>query len=247
MVERTLLVNIAGGHCIKLHATARQIKARLQISYPDAEISIIDLDKSYQRRNEANLKDYSYKDYDFESLYNKLYRLKNVVVPFNGTSVCQSGQNTSNSQHISVVILCGCYALYDKRINNLCNLKIYIDSDSDKRLINLIKEKKCLEGHDLNVLLTEYMDHLRIEMDRYIQPTRASADLIIPTTDEKLGEEILVSGISHLIKFNDSVTNGSEGKNNCSSMLQKSTSQQPLWDFQGEFMDVEKSRYYDLS
>lgn len=236
MVEKTLLVNIAGGHATELYITARHIKARLLISYPDAEFNIIDLDKLYQNKDRAGLKNYSHKDYDFALLYNELYRQKN-----------DGSKNRSRGRSRNIIILCGCYALYDKRINNLSDLKVYIDSDSDKRLINLIRKKECLEGHELNMLLTEYMDHLRIEMDRYIQPTRASADLIIPTTDEKLGEEILISGIFHLIKCNDSETNKTGNNSNSVSILKDCKNHQPLWDFQGEFMDLEKSRYYDLS
>lgn len=249
MVEKTLLVNIAGGHCTGLYNTATKIKARLDISYPHARICIIDLDKSYgnKSKNGENLKDYSYRDYDFDSLYDELYKMKNVA-PLDRKLECKDGDDSDGIglvSSISIIILCGCYALYDKRISNLSDLKIYVDSDSDKRLINLIREKRCSKGQELNKLLTEYMDHLRSEMNRYIQPTRATADLIIPTAEEKLSEEIIISGIFQLIESNNPVT--SLDWDNSTHMIQRSKHQQPLWDFQGEFMDVEKSRYYNLS
>lgn len=229
MVERSFLVNIAGGHATGIGDLSIQIEKKLIDAFPEAKIQIINLDQSSRVANGP--KYYSYKDYDFDTLYNKILGLKNTVE--NGTPL------SSKDDKIRVItILCGCYALYDKRINKLSDLKVFLDSDADKLLINLIKKRNCTDPKELSSLLNEYMDHLRVEMDRYIQPTRAFADIIIPSKNETLGKEIVVNGIFQLVNSKD-VT--------CHSLLTTPHTDQPLWDFQGERMDVEKSRYYDLS
>ncbi|CAL9735326.1 putative uridine kinase Das2p [Monosporozyma servazzii] len=229
MVERSFLVNIAGGHATGIDELSKQIEKKLVQTFPDAKIQILNLDQSSRLVNGP--KYYSYKDYDFDMLYNQILGLKNAVE--NGTPLC------SKDDKIRVItILCGCYALYDKRINRLSDLKVFLDSDADKLLINLIKKRNCTDPKELSSLLNEYMDNLRVEMDRYIQPTRAFADIIIPSKNETLGKEIVVNGIFQLVNSKDATGH---------SLLTTPHTDQPLWDFQGERMDVEKSRYYDLS
>lgn len=229
MVDRSLLVNIAGGHATGIYDISTQIEKRLLDAFLKAKIQIINLDESLTLT--SGPKYYSYKDYDFDTLYNQISKLKTVV---DTRTPIQS-----NDHKIRVItILCGCYALYDKRIKKLSDLKVFLDCDADKRLINLIKKRECTETKELSSLLTEYMDHLRVEMDKYIQPTRAFADIIIPRKNETLGKEIVVNGIFQLVNGKDATGH---------KLLSTAHKDQPLWDFQGERMDVEKSRYYDLS
>lgn len=230
MPTRSLLISIGGGHATGLYELSEQIKTRLEEAFHDIKVEIIDLDlQRLNLKGNTATRYYSYKDYNFDLLYDHLVGIKTN----NGDN--KDGRNV-------VTILCGSYSLYDKRINCLADLKVYLDSDADKRLINLIRQRD-VDGLDgLSHLIAEYMDHLRVEMDRYIQPTRMFADLVIPTKSESLGCEIVCSGIFKLVDRTKSET-----------LLKSSTGQpnipvsQPLWDFQTEQLDVEKGRYYDLS
>ena len=44
------------------------------------------------------------------------------------------------------------------------------------------------------------MDHLRIEMQKYIAPTRANADLIIPCSNDRTGSAIITDGIVKIME-----------------------------------------------
>ncbi|EGA59324.1 YDR020C-like protein [Saccharomyces cerevisiae FostersB] len=195
--------------------------------YNSINIRVINLDNMI----EGNIKSYNNNDYDFDNILNLVYE-KHAVTSQNDMI------QHDYEDPIDLIIVCGCYALYDERINEISQLKVFLDSDADKRLISLIKKKNVGSNEQLAQLITEYMDHLRPEMQQYIEPTRTFADLIIPSTNENLGRAVLVDGIVKAIEDTKSQIEG----NNTNNKIRPR-----LWDFEAETMDLEKDRYYDLS
>ncbi|EDO19262.1 hypothetical protein Kpol_1036p4 [Vanderwaltozyma polyspora DSM 70294] len=218
-----IIVSIGGGHATGSVELANVIRQSLVKKYKQSDIRIIDLDSKVDKLNRK----YSNADFDFESLYVELTTNDKDNV----------GKNEQGDDPCEIIFVCGCYSLYDEKIRSISKLKVYLDSDADKRLINLIQFNKIETPTELSGLLSEYMDNLRDEMIKHIEPTRVYADLIIPYTNETIGSAIMLDGISKVIeelKGNDKVINLEHNKI-------------PLLNFEAERIDVQKSRYYDLS
>lgn len=225
-----VIISIGGGHATGVMEAGTQIKQSLVKIFPHTNIRIIDLDALSDRKP----KYYSHKDYDFDAVHRQLTEGGH----FTKTVAIKNANDANSSDPIELVLLCGCYALYDERINNLAQLKVFLDSDGDKRLINLINLRKIATGEELSELLTEYMDHLRVEMHKFIGPTRANADLIIPCTNDNTGCAIITDGIVRVVQ-------DIRGSGHHTHSFAK---QSPLLlDFEAERMNVEKERYYDLA
>ncbi|CAI4055045.1 hypothetical protein N7582_000232 [Saccharomyces uvarum] len=226
--ERRIIVSIGGGHATGVGAIALDLQNTFKNLFNSINIRVINLDNMI----EGDIKSYNNGDYDFDNILNLVYE-KHAITSQN--DVIQHDYEDP----IDLIIVCGCYALYDKRINAISQLKVFLDSDADKRLISLIKKKNVDTNEQLAQLITEYMDHLRPEMQQYIEPTRVFADLIIPSTNENLGRAILVDGIVKAIE---------ETKSQMGEASSSNSKVRPrLWDFEAETMDLEKDRYYDLS
>ncbi|AJU59972.1 Das2p [Saccharomyces cerevisiae YJM244] len=225
--EKRIVISIGGGHATGVGAIALDLQNTFKSLYNSINIRIINLDNMI----EGNIKSYNNNDYDFDNILNLVYE-KHAVTSQNDMI------QHDYEDPIDLIIVCGCYALYDKRINEISQLKVFLDSDADKRLISLIKKKNVGSNEQLAQLITEYMDHLRPEMQQYIEPTRTFADLIIPSTNENLGRAVLVDGIVKAIEDTKSQIEG----NNTNNKIRPR-----LWDFEAETMDLEKDRYYDLS
>ncbi|CAI4910539.1 ANL_HP_G0182940.mRNA.1.CDS.1 [Saccharomyces cerevisiae] len=225
--EKRIVISIGGGHATGAGAIALDLQNTFKSLYNSINIRVINLDNMI----EGNIKSYNNNDYDFDNILNLVYE-KHAVTSQNDMI------QHDYEDPIDLIIVCGCYALYDKRINEISQLKVFLDSDADKRLISLIKKKNVGSNEQLAQLITEYMDHLRPEMQQYIEPTRTFADLIIPSTNENLGRAILVDGIVKAIEDTKSQIEG----NNTNNKIRPR-----LWDFEAETMDLEKDRYYDLS
>ncbi|CAI4974148.1 BAD_collapsed_G0009060.mRNA.1.CDS.1 [Saccharomyces cerevisiae] len=225
--EKRIVISIGGGHATGVGAIALDLQNTFKSLYNSINIRVINLDNMI----EGNIKSYNNNDYDFDNILNLVYE-KHAVTSQNDMI------QHDYEDPIDLIIVCGCYALYDKRINEISQLKVFLDSDADKRLISLIKKKNVGNNEQLAQLITEYMDHLRPEMQQYIEPTRTFADLIIPSTNENLGRAVLVDGIVKAIEDTKSQIEG----NNTNNKIRPR-----LWDFEAETMDLEKDRYYDLS
>ncbi|CAI4325069.1 AAC_HP2_G0008680.mRNA.1.CDS.1 [Saccharomyces cerevisiae] len=225
--EKRIVISIGGGHATGVGAIALDLQNTFKSLYNSINIRVINLDNMI----EGNIKSYNNNDYDFDNILNLVYE-KHAVTSQNDMI------QHDYEDPIDLIIVCGCYALYDERINEISQLKVFLDSDADKRLISLIKKKNVGSNEQLAQLITEYMDHLRPEMQQYIEPTRTFADLIIPSTNENLGRAVLVDGIVKAIEDTKSQIEG----NNTNNKIRPR-----LWDFEAETMDLEKDRYYDLS
>lgn len=224
---RQIVVSIGGGHATGVVETGEEIKKSLDSIFPSTNVKVINLDKLDSNKP----RQYNYKDYDFDQVYKEIRgagQKRSAVVG----NVEPHGQDP-----VEIVLLCGCYALYDNKINEIVQLKVFLDSDGDKRLINLIHQEHITTREQLAGLLTEYLDHLRQEMQKYIQPTRAQADLIIPSNFDTTARAIIVDGICKIV----------EALKGNHSPLAISKVSPLLLDFETEAMDVEKERYYDLS
>lgn len=218
-----ILVTIAGAQGTEVSSLSRAI-----LNSVTDKVEVIQLDKLILN---SEARRYDYHDYNFSQI--KQY--------INETF-------TKMESKIKIIILCGCYALYDKEINKLSQLKIFMECDSDKRLINLIKDTDPLDSlttNNLSNLLKEYMDNIREEMNKYVLPTRQFADIIIPQNNDILGQLIVVDGIKHLIKEKEQYVLTETAKE---PFRKKTTSDDKMyWNYQKELLDLEKNRYLDLS
>lgn len=224
---KRVIISIAGGHATGSVQLAINIKESLAKIFTSTKISVIDLDKMVKKEN----RNYTNSDYDFTKLYEDLTTISNGTV--------SQDRDVKSENPLEIILLCGCYALYDEQLRSLCKLKVFIDSDGDKRLIKLIQSIGIENPEELSLLISEYMDHLRIEMQNFIQPTRAFADLVIPCTNDNIGSAILLDGIVKVVqemKGND--------PNEAGVLYPKKSA---LLSFEAERMDLQKGRYYDLS
>ncbi|KAI8372936.1 uridine kinase family-domain-containing protein [Radiomyces spectabilis] len=83
---------------------------------------------------------------------------------------------------VDVIMLEGTLLFYPKSLRDLMFMKIFIDVDSEKRLVRRVQKAKSRNGHTLSIkeLLTEYVEFVKPMFDDYILPTKKFADLIIP-------------------------------------------------------------------
>ena len=78
------------------------------------------------------------------------------------------------------VIFEGILALYDQEVRDLFDIKIFVDTPSDIRLIRRIKRDISERGRSLESILKQYEDTVIPSHDQFIEPTKKYADLIIP-------------------------------------------------------------------
>jgi uridine kinase len=87
-----------------------------------------------------------------------------------------------------IVILEGLLALWDERLRALMGLKIFVEADADVRLMRRLVRDVHERGRTLDSTVAQYRDSIRPMHRRYVEPTKAFADMVVDTTELTLEE-----------------------------------------------------------
>ena len=99
-----------------------------------------------------------------------------------------------------VIIIEGIMTLHYKKLRDMMDLKIFVDTDSDVRLIRNIRRDVVERGRTVDMVLDRYEKVLKPMHEQFIEPTKKFADLIIPWGgDNKTGIHILTPYIEGIV------------------------------------------------
>lgn len=79
-----------------------------------------------------------------------------------------------------VVIIEGILVLYMEEIRQMCNMKIFVDTDDDVRLARRIQRDVAERGRDVAGVIEQYTRFVKPAFDSFVAPSRRHADVIIP-------------------------------------------------------------------
>ena len=99
-----------------------------------------------------------------------------------------------------VIIIEGIMALHYKKLRDMMDLKIFVDTDDDVRLIRNIRRDVVERGRTVDMVLDRYEKVLKPMHEQFIEPTKKFADLIIPWGgDNRTGIHILKAYIEGIV------------------------------------------------
>lgn len=83
-----------------------------------------------------------------------------------------------------VIILEGILILEDSRLRELMDIKLYVDTDDDIRIIRRIKRDMEERGRTLDSVIEQYLTVVKPMYHQFIEPTKRYADVIVPEGGE---------------------------------------------------------------
>ena len=99
-----------------------------------------------------------------------------------------------------VIIIEGLLTLWDEKIFNNLDLKLFIDCRADERIVRRIK-RNMEWGQTFEQISEVYLDLVRFRHDEYVEPSRWKADLIINGSQKpSIAVEMITSWIKNKIK-----------------------------------------------
>ncbi|VEU83221.1 uridine kinase [Acholeplasma hippikon] len=96
-----------------------------------------------------------------------------------------------------VIIVEGILALTDKKLRDLADLKIFVESDNDIRFIRRLKRDMVSRGRSLESVIEQYLSTVKPMHYQFVKPTKRYADIIIPNDD---GHSVAVELIVGMLK-----------------------------------------------
>jgi uridine kinase len=85
-----------------------------------------------------------------------------------------------------VILVDGILIFYEEALRNLMHIKIFVDTDSDIRLLRRLKRDIIERGRSLEGVLDQYEHFVRPMHLKFVEPTKRYADIIIPHGGENL-------------------------------------------------------------
>lgn len=79
-----------------------------------------------------------------------------------------------------VIIIEGILILDDPRLRELMDIKVYVDTDDDIRIIRRIKRDIEERGRTLDSVIEQYLNVVKPMHNQFVEPTKRYADIVIP-------------------------------------------------------------------
>ncbi len=139
---------------------------------------------------------------DLELMYQNLVDLKSgkaVDIPQYDFVLHSRKAENLHIEPRHVIIVDGLMVLYDEKIRGLLDLKLFVDTPADIRLARRLRRDIQERGRTVESVLDQYINVVRPGHERYIEPCKAYADLIIPEGGyNENALDVLISHVQNL-------------------------------------------------
>ena len=105
---------------------------------------------------------------------------KSIEQPTYSYLTCTRQAETIHVEPRNVIIVEGILALCDETLRSLMDLKVFVDADSDERLIRVINRDIVERGRTTEAVMSRYTRILKPMHLQFIEPCKRYADLIVP-------------------------------------------------------------------
>lgn len=110
----------------------------------------------------------------------KLLRYEKINKPVYDYAVHTRSNEVIAVEPKDVIILEGILVLEDERLRNLMDIKLFVDTDADLRIIRRLSRDINERGRTMDSVIDQYVNVVRPMHNQFIEPTKRYADIIIP-------------------------------------------------------------------
>jgi uridine kinase len=200
-----IIIGIAGG----TGSGKTTVVTKIAESLPKENVTILPQDAYYKDNSHLSFEERQKINYDHPNSIDFELLLKHITALKAGKNIKQpiySYITHSRSEDYKVVhpkeilIVEGILVFTNEELRKLCDIKIFVHTDADERLIRRIKRDITERGRDIEEVLTRYEKTLKPMHNQFIEPTMKYADMIIPIGGEnKVAIDVLTSMIKEKI------------------------------------------------
>lgn len=205
-----IILGIAGGSCSGKTTVAKNILKKIN---PGAAV-LIDHDSYYKDQSHLELEERKKINYDHPDaldnnlLYEHIKQLKKGITiekPIYNFITYTREQKKEIIKPEKIVILEGFLAFSDPRILKLIDIKIYVDTDDDLRILRRIQRDIQERGRNLESVIKQYLESVKPMHHQFVEPTKRHSDIIIPNGGHNsIAVDMVVAKISSLQKIQSS-------------------------------------------
>ena len=184
MENNILVIGIAGGTGSGKTTLMKNIINRF-----GPVVSVISHDNYYKRRDDLTYEQRCQINYDepaafdTELMVSHLQQLRqgnSIDCPVYDFTVHNRSEEVVQILPKQVIIVEGILIFADEDLRKLMDIRIFVDTDDDVRLCRRIKRDVNKRGRTLDSVLTQYLTTVKPMHEKYVQPSRRFADIVVP-------------------------------------------------------------------
>ncbi|MCE7790915.1 uridine kinase [Salipaludibacillus sp. CUR1] len=185
MSKKPVIIGVAGGSGSGKTTVANEIYCK----FPEQSILMIEQDAYYKDQTHLPMEERLKTNYDHplafdnDLLLDHLKRLVNrqpVEKPVYDYANHTRSDEVVNVEPRDVIILEGILILEDDRLRDVMDIKLFVDTDSDLRIIRRLMRDIQERGRTIDSVIDQYTSVVRPMHLQFIEPTKRYADIIVP-------------------------------------------------------------------
>lgn len=187
--SKPIIIGVTGGSGSGKTSVSRAIFN----NFPDHSIMMLEQDSYYKDQSNLSFEERLNTNYDHPFAFDndlliqhveELLNYKAIEKPVYDYVAHTRSQATIIQEPKEVIILEGILILEDERLRELMDIKVYVDTDDDIRIIRRIKRDMEERGRTLDSVIEQYLTVVKPMYHQFIEPTKRYADIIVPEGGE---------------------------------------------------------------
>ncbi|PCS01371.1 uridine kinase [Lactococcus fujiensis JCM 16395] len=207
-MNKLIIIGVTGGSASGKTSVSHAILE----SFTDENIGMIEHDSYYKDQSNLTFEERTKTNYDHPLAFDTdflIAQLKElragraVDVPIYDYANHTRSNKTYRQEPVDVLIVEGILVLEDERLRDLMDIKIFVDTDDDVRIIRRIRRDIEERGRTLDSVISQYLTAVKPMYHQFIEPTKRYADVIIPEgVSNTVGIDIITTKVASILQEN---------------------------------------------
>ena len=200
----SIVIGLAGGTGAGMSTFTNRIKEACGDG-----VSVVYYDNYYKAHDDIPLEERALINYDHPDSFEtdllvehlkKLKRGEAIECPVYDYTIHNRTDKTILIKPAEVILVEGILVLYDERLKELMNIKIYVDADADERILRRVIRDVKERGRDVEGIAKQYLTTVKPMHYIFVEPTKYSADLVINSGLNDVAFDVIKVKIDTLLK-----------------------------------------------
>ena len=126
-----------------------------------------------------------------------------IVSPTYDDTVHNRAKETILVEPRKVIIIEGILTLYDSRLRDIMDIKIFVDADADERILRRVIRDTKERGRDIENIVDQYLTTVKPMHYLYVEPTKRLADIVVNSGKNPIAFKIIKTTIKEILDQED--------------------------------------------
>ncbi|MBS1402654.1 MAG: uridine kinase [Oscillospiraceae bacterium] len=179
-----ITIGIAGGTGSGKTTITRRIMQEF-----GGDVSVVYHDNYYKRHDNLTYDERTKLNYDHPNAFDTPLLIEHlealragqaVECPIYDYTVHNRSENTVTIRPAKVIVVEGILIFAEPELCKRMDIKIFVDTDADVRILRRIVRDTRDRGRDLESIVTQYLTTVKPMHEMFVEPSKRNADIIIP-------------------------------------------------------------------